>query len=52
VGLGRRYVFRVDFARYWGVGGTRGLGPTAGFARADHQAVFDRQWVAGLRIWL
>jgi copper resistance protein B len=51
LGLRLRYEIRREFAPYIGVVWTRRFGATAGFARADHQAVFDRQWVAGLRIW-
>ncbi|EIM00243.1 copper resistance protein B [Rhodanobacter denitrificans] len=51
LGLRLRYEIRREFAPYIGVVWTRRFGATADFARADHQAVFDRQWVAGLRIW-
>mgnify|MGYP001046256164 CR=1 FL=1 len=51
LGLRLRYEIRREFAPYLGVVWTRRFGTTADFARADHQAVFDRQWVAGLRIW-
>ncbi len=51
-GLRLRYEVRRQFAPYVGVVWTRRFGATADFARADHQAIFDRQWVAGLRIWL
>ncbi|MEO7050258.1 MAG: copper resistance protein B [Rhodanobacter sp.] len=50
-GLRLRYEIRRQFAPYVGVVWTRRFGNTADFARADHQAIFDRQWVAGLRIW-
>ena len=50
-GLRLRYEVRRQFAPYIGVVWTRRFGGTADFARADHQAIFDRQWVAGLRIW-
>ncbi|SIT48406.1 hypothetical protein BN2475_1020006 [Paraburkholderia ribeironis] len=43
--IGRDVVPYVDMA--W----TRRFGGTADFARDDHQAVFDQQWVAGIRIW-
>ncbi|THD07362.1 copper resistance protein B [Rhodanobacter lindaniclasticus] len=51
LGLRLRYEIRREFAPYLGVVWTRRFGATADFARTDHQAVFDRQWVAGLRIW-
>ncbi len=51
LGLRLRYEIRREFAPYIGVVWTRRCGATADFARADHQAVFDQQWVAGLRIW-
>ncbi len=51
LGLRLRYAISRQFAPYVGVVWTRRLGATAGFARDDHQATFDRQWVAGLRIW-
>jgi len=51
LGLRLRYEIRREFAPYIGVVWTRRFGATADFVRADHQAVFDRQWVAGLRIW-
>jgi copper resistance protein B len=50
-GLRLRYEVRRQFAPYIGVVWTRRFGSTADFARADRQAIFDRQWVAGLRIW-
>ena len=50
-GLRLRYEVRRQFAPYIGVAWMRRFGSTADFARADHQAVFDPQWVAGLRIW-
>jgi copper resistance protein B len=51
LGLRLRYEIRREFAPYVGVVWTRRFGTTADLARADRQAVFDRQWVAGLRIW-
>jgi copper resistance protein B len=51
LGLRLRYEIRREFAPYIGVVWTRRFGATADFARADHQAAFDRQWVAGVRIW-
>ncbi|MEO5812579.1 MAG: copper resistance protein B [Rhodanobacter sp.] len=51
LGLRLRYEIRRQFAPYVGVVWTRRFGATADFARIDNQATFDRQWVAGLRIW-
>ncbi|KZC40549.1 MULTISPECIES: copper resistance protein B [Rhodanobacter] len=51
LGLRLRYEIRREFAPYIGVVWARHFGATADFAHANHQAVFDRQWVAGLRIW-
>lgn len=51
LGLRLRYEIRREFAPYIGVVWVRRFGATADFARADRQAVFDRQWVAGVRIW-
>ncbi len=51
LGLRLRYEIRREFAPYIGVVWARRFGATADFARADHQAPLDRQWVAGLRIW-
>ncbi len=51
LGLRLRYEIRRQFAPYVGVVWTRRFGDTADFARADHQVIFDRQWVAGVRIW-
>jgi len=51
LGLRLRYGIRREFAPYIGVVWTRRFGATADFARADHQAALDRQWVAGVRIW-
>ncbi|MEW9570794.1 copper resistance protein B [Rhodanobacter sp. Si-c] len=50
-GLRLRYEIRRQFAPYLGVVWTRRFGGTADFARDDRQAIFDRQWVAGVRIW-
>ncbi|GAB3792158.1 copper resistance protein B [Dyella agri] len=50
-GLRLRYEIRREFAPYVGVVWTRRFGGTADFARDDRQAIFDRQWVAGIRIW-
>ena len=46
-----RYEIRREFAPYIGVVWKRRFGATADFARDEHQAVFDPQWVAGIRIW-
>jgi copper resistance protein B len=51
LGLRLRYEIRREFAPYIGVVWTRRFGATADFARADHHAALDRQWVAGVRIW-
>jgi Uncharacterized protein involved in copper resistance len=51
LGLRLRYEIRREFAPYIGVVWVRRFGATAGFARDEHQAVFDQQWVAGVRIW-
>lgn len=51
LGLRLRYEIRRQFAPYVGVVWTRRFGATADFARDDHQAIVDRQWVAGVRIW-
>jgi copper resistance protein B len=51
LGLRLRYEIRREFAPYIGVVWTRLFGAGADFAREEHPAVFDRQWVAGLRIW-
>lgn len=50
-GLRLRYEIHRQFAPYVGVVWTQRYGGTADFARDAHQPVFDRQWVAGLRIW-
>ena len=50
-GLRLRYEIRREFAPYIGVKFVDRVGTTADFARQDHQPVFDRQIVAGLRIW-
>ncbi|BBD80164.1 copper resistance protein B [Aerosticca soli] len=51
LGLRLRYEFNRQFAPYVGVVWTRRFGGTADFAREDGQGLFDRQWVAGFRIW-
>lgn len=50
-GLRLRYEIRRQFAPYLGVAWTRRFGGTATFARDEGRPVFDRQLVAGLRIW-
>jgi copper resistance protein B len=50
-GLRLRYEIRRQFAPYVGVVWTQRYGGTADFARDAHQPAFDRQLVAGLRIW-
>lgn len=51
LGLRLRYEFHRQFAPYVGVVWERRFGGTANFARQDGQGLFDRQWVAGFRIW-
>ncbi|GLQ99718.1 copper resistance protein B [Dyella mobilis] len=51
LGLRLRYEISRQFAPYLGVVWIRRFGATAGYAQADRQPVFDRQFVAGLRIW-
>jgi copper resistance protein B len=51
LGLRLRYEIRREFAPYVGVNWVRRFGATAGYARRDHQPVFDPQLVAGVRIW-
>lgn len=50
-GLRLRYEFHRQFAPYVGVVWTQRYGGTADFARDERQPAFDRQLVAGLRIW-
>ena len=50
-GLRLRYEVRRQLAPYLGVTWTRRFGGTATFARDAGRPVFDRQFVAGLRIW-
>ena len=50
-GLRLRYEIRRQFAPYVGVVWTRRFGGTADFARQNQESIFDRQWVAGVRIW-
>lgn len=51
LGLRLRYEFHRQFAPYIGVVWLRRFGGTADFARQNGQGLFDRQWVAGFRIW-
>jgi copper resistance protein B len=51
LGLRLRYEFNRQLAPYLGVVWTRRFGNTADLVRDDHQAIFDRQWVAGIRFW-
>ncbi len=51
LGLRLRYEIRREFAPYIGVVWQRVFGGTAGFRRAENQSVFDRQLVAGVRVW-
>lgn len=50
-GLRLRYEIRRQFAPYIGVNFVDRVGTTADFAHEDHQPVFDRQIVAGVRVW-
>lgn len=50
-GLRLRYEIRREFAPYVGVQFVQRVGATADLARTAGRAVFDRQFVAGLRIW-
>jgi len=51
LGLRLRYEINRQFAPYVGVVWTTRYGRTADFLRDDHQPVFDRQWIAGIRFW-
>ena len=51
LGLRLRYAIRREFAPYVGVVWQRAFGGTADFRRAGGRPVFDRQIVAGLRVW-
>lgn len=51
LGLRLRYEITRQFAPYIGIVWTRRFGAAADFAREDQQPIFDRQFVAGLRIW-
>lgn len=50
-GLRLRYEIRREFAPYVGINWVRRVGTSAGYARAEGQAIFDQQLVAGFRIW-
>ncbi|MEM5388736.1 copper resistance protein B [Paraburkholderia phymatum] len=50
-GLRLRYEINRRVAPYIGVEWKRHFGATANLARDANQAVFDQQWVAGIRIW-
>lgn len=50
-GMRLRYEIRREFAPYLGVVWARRFGGTADFTRAEGRGPFDRQWVAGFRIW-
>lgn len=50
-GLRLRYEVTRQFAPYIGVVWSRRFGTAAVLAREDRQAVFDRQFVAGIRFW-
>lgn len=50
-GLRLRYEIRREFAPYVGINWNKKFGNTAGFARANGEAVQDTQWVVGLRAW-
>lgn len=51
LGIRLRYEIRRWFAPYIGVQFQQQFGGTASYARSDREAVFDRQWVAGIRVW-
>jgi copper resistance protein B len=51
-GLRLRYEIRRQFAPYVGINWVRRVGAAAGYARQGGAPVLDRQWVAGVRIWL
>jgi copper resistance protein B len=52
LGLRLRYEISRQFAPYIGVNWLRRVGTTADYAREDHQPLFDRQIVVGVRFWL
>lgn len=51
LGLRLRYEITREFAPYIGVAWTRSFATTADFARQDRVPVFDRQLIAGVRLW-
>lgn len=51
LGLRLRYEIRREFAPYIGVVWQRVFGGTADFRRAENKSVFERQIVAGVRVW-
>jgi copper resistance protein B len=51
LGLRLRYEISRRLAPYLGVVWMSRFGRTADFLRDDHQAAFERQWVAGVRFW-
>lgn len=51
LGLRLRYEFHRQFAPYIGVNWIRRIGTTADYVRASGESAFDRQVVAGIRIW-
>lgn len=51
LGLRLRYEIRREFAPYAGVVWQRVFGGTADFRRAENKSVFERQIVAGVRVW-
>lgn len=51
-GLRLRYEVRRRFAPYVGIEWQRRLGSTADYARQSGKSASDRQFVAGIRIWL
>jgi copper resistance protein B len=51
LGLRLRYEIRRQLAPYVGLQWTRRYGESADLARAEHEAVADTAWVAGLRLW-
>lgn len=50
-GLRLRYEIRRQFAPYIGVNFGRRFGASADYSRQEQQPVFDRQVVAGVRMW-
>jgi copper resistance protein B len=52
LGLRLRYEITRQFAPYLGIVWNRSFGVTADFVRGERQPAFDRQFVAGFRLWL